>query len=208
MRTAIIATSMNKPLTLTVHSTHFYLIDCAGGKLLIDAGWELAAFRAQMKAYQLSWEQIRWIMFTHHHPDHAGLVQAVRELSGARLILHEKQIPYLETLRAFMERKKEPYQPIRVEPGDLISPARAALAAIGVRGEIVETPGHSEDSISLVLDDGTAFIGDLHTPDYADEDSYPVVVESWRLLLKAGAKVCYHSHRGAFNVEGLLGLLE
>jgi glyoxylase-like metal-dependent hydrolase (beta-lactamase superfamily II) len=87
---------MNKPLTLTVHSTHFYLIDCAGGKLLIDAGWELAAFRAQMKAYQLSWEQIRWIMFTHHHPDHAGLVQAVRELSGARLILHEKQIPYLE----------------------------------------------------------------------------------------------------------------
>jgi glyoxylase-like metal-dependent hydrolase (beta-lactamase superfamily II) len=95
-----------------------------------------------------------------------------------------------------------------VEPGDLISPARAALAAIGVRGEIVETPGHSEDSISLVLDDGTAFIGDLHTPDYADEDSYPVVVESWRLLLKAGAKVCYHSHRGAFNVEGLLGLLE
>ena len=29
-------------LTLTVNSTHFYLVDCRGGMLLFDAGWELA----------------------------------------------------------------------------------------------------------------------------------------------------------------------
>jgi len=191
---------MTAPLALTVKSTHFYLVGCTGGSLLIDAGWEMAQFAAQMKAYKIPWTQIRWIMFTHHHPDHAGLVQEIRELSGARLIIHEKQIPYLDTLRAFME-KKGPYKPIRVEKTDLISPDRAALAAIGVNGEIVRTPGHSDDSISLVLDSGDAFIGDLHTPDYADEESYPVVLESWKKLRDLGTRTCYHSHTPPFPFD-------
>ena len=57
-----------------------------------------------------------------------------------------------------------------MEKSDLISPDRAALQSIGVRGEILETPGHSDDRISLLLDSGVAFIGDLTSPDLAGEE--------------------------------------
>ena len=109
---------------------------------------------------------IRFIMITHHHPDHAGLTQEIKQASNARLVIHEKQIPFLENLKAFYAGKGT-YEPIRVEASDLIlkSPNRAALGQIGVQGEIVETPGHSDDSVSLVLDSGMAFVGDLHPPD-------------------------------------------
>ena len=59
---------MDNLLTLTINSTHFYLIDCQRGKLLVDAGWELAQFTSQMKAFKISFNQIRYVMFTHARP--------------------------------------------------------------------------------------------------------------------------------------------
>lgn len=40
---------------------------------------------------------------------------------------------------------------------------RAFLSRLGMDGEIIQTQGHSDDSISLTLDedDGTAFTGNL-----------------------------------------------
>lgn len=42
--------------------------------------------------------------------------------------------------------------------------SRAQLAQIGIPGEIVHTPGHSDDSVSLLLDDGSIFTGNLTHP--------------------------------------------
>jgi glyoxylase-like metal-dependent hydrolase (beta-lactamase superfamily II) len=188
---------MSPPIILTVNSTHFYLLPCAGGLLLVDAGWELGQFTAQMKALKIPLSAIRWVMFTHHHPDHAGLVQNIKNLSGARLLICRVQIPYLENLRAYYA-KKGGYEPLRVEKNDLLDPDRAALRAIGVAGEILETPGHSPDSISLLLEGGAAFIGDLPAPEFAAEESAPLVRASWQKLLAGGAQVFYHSHTPPF----------
>lgn len=199
---------MENIITLTVSSTHFFLIDCKGGKLLIDAGWTLQQFISQMKAYKVPFSDIRYVMFTHHHPDHAELVQSVRNLSGAKLIIHEKQIPYLENLRTYAEKKgKGVYEPIRVEKDALISPTRDALLSIGIHGEIVKTPGHSDDSISLVLDSGAAFIGDLQPPGYAEPESDAVMRASWQNLIDLGARMFYHSHADPIPVERIQALL-
>jgi glyoxylase-like metal-dependent hydrolase (beta-lactamase superfamily II) len=191
---------MENLIRLTVKSTHFYLVDCLGGKLLVDAGWELPAFTAQLKQYRVPVSAIRYVMFTHHHPDHAGLVQDIRNLSGAKLIIHEKQIPYLENLRAFYA-KKGGYTPIRVEKTDLISPSRSALRAIGIQGQIVETPGHSDDSISLALDNHSAFIGDLTSPDFVEPENESTIRKSWRKLLDLGVETFYHSHTDPIPAE-------
>jgi glyoxylase-like metal-dependent hydrolase (beta-lactamase superfamily II) len=197
---------MENPLTLTVNSTHYYLIGCRGGKLLVDAGWDLAKFANRLKAYQVPFSAIQYVMFTHHHPDHAGLVQNIKDLSGAKLIIHQKQLPFLADLSRYYE-KKGGYEPIRVEKDDLVSPDRAALESIGIQGEIVETPGHSDDSVSLVLDNGAAFIGDLPWPEYASPENASTVLESWEKLLSRGAKVFYHSHTGPIPAERIKPLL-
>ena len=36
------------------------------------------------------------------------------------------------------------------------------LSRLGIKGKVIHTPGHSDDSISLILDDGAAFVGDLN----------------------------------------------
>lgn len=180
-------------ITLTVHSTHFYLIDCQGGKLLVDAGWELNRFLGQLQQVHVPINTIRYVMFTHHHPDHAGLVQNIKNLSGARLIIHEKQIPFLTDLARYYD-KKGGYEPIRVDKRDLISPDRETLQSIGISGEIVETPGHSPDSISLVIDQGAAFIGDLPWLEFVDAESIPTVSASWKNLLRYPVQRFYHSH--------------
>jgi hypothetical protein len=47
--------------------------------------------------------------------------------------------------------------------------SRAFLGHIGIAGEIISTHGHSDDSMSLVLDEGVAFTGDLPPPSFVDE---------------------------------------
>lgn len=54
-------------------------------------------------------------------------------------------------------------EPINVDGATITkcSESRDFLQSIGVGGEIISTPSHSNDSISLVLDNGTCFVGEL-----------------------------------------------
>ena len=189
-------------VTLVYGSTNHYLIDCRGGKLLVDAGWagSLPAMKGGLKRYGISPAEIRYVMLTHHHPDHAGLTQEVKRLTGARLIIHQCQIPFLADLKGFYQ-KQGGYEPIMVEKTDLVitDSGRMTLAALGVAGELVVTPGHSDDSVTLVLDEGSAFVGDLHLPHQAVDDT--LTCESWRKIIALGARTIYHAHSGPYNIE-------
>ena len=194
---------MDSLITLTHRSTHAYLVDCRGGKLLVDPGWPgtLAIFKNGLKRYQVEPTAVKYVFATHLHPDHAGLVQEVKNACGARLIVHRRQIPFLDSLRQSFE-KKGSYVPIQIDKTDLIvdSPARANLESIGVQGALFETPGHSDDSISLVLDNGAAFVGDLTWPDRMGAESGPAIITSWRSLIANGAQTIYPGHGGPIPV--------
>ena len=203
---------MENLVTLTYRSTHSFLIDLATGKLMIDAGWpgSLPALKSQLRAYGIQPAEIRFVLITHTHPDHAGLAQELKQMAGARLILHAKQIPFLPELAASFSSKGG-YTPIVVEPTDLVLGAdnRKVLASLGIRGEVLETPGHSDDSVSLALDSGLGFIGDLHLPQFAnDETAAALTRASWQKLLAHGVKTFYPAHGPAFPasvVERALG---
>ena len=68
------------------------------------------------------------------------------------------------------------------------------LEKIGIPGQILHTPGHSDDSVSLLLDDGSVFTGDLTAPQYIGLENPDVVNASWRLLCDHGAKHVYPGH--------------
>lgn len=73
--------------------------------------------------------------------------------------------------------------------------SRTFLAGIGVAGEILSTPGHSDDSITLILDEGLAFVGDLHPAFMASED--PVTRESWDKIYKHKVTKVFPAHGNA-----------
>ena len=54
------------------------------------------------------------------------------------------------------------FPPYFARPSDILIGGGTRVQDIGLDldGEIVATPGHTVDSISMVLDDGDAFVGD------------------------------------------------
>lgn len=202
---------MENLVTITIRSTHYYLIDALQGKLMVDAGWAgaLAQLSSQLRRNTMDLSQIRYIMITHHHPDHAGLTQEIKQACGARLVIHEKQIPFLEDLKSFYAGKGI-YVPIQVEAQDLVlqDSNRGALNAIGVRGEIITTPGHSDDSVSLVLDSGKAFIGDLHRPDFVLDEARLATCQSWKKIVSLKANTIYPAHGNPFHLQDIQNSFE
>ncbi len=190
---------MPVPIIVKSHGALMYLVDCGGGKLLFDAGWprSLPDLKAGMEAEGLRLSAIRFVAASHAHMDHAGLMQKLKRHCGVRLLVHEKQRRSLAELNRFFERRPDPdYEPIEIDGNDIVlgSPNRAVLETLGVAGEILETPGHSDDSVSLVLDGGAVFTGDLTRPDMAIEAYLAAVTASWRALLDRGATWIFPGH--------------
>lgn len=76
----------------------------------------------------------------------------------------------------------------------LIAESRLFLKQIGISGTILSTPGHSDDSITLVLDDGTAFTGDLLPPTLVDTNIRDTVTRSWNAIRSLNARMIYPGH--------------
>jgi endoribonuclease LACTB2 len=61
-------------------------------------------------------------------------------------------------------------------------------------GEIVSTPGHSDDSISVVLDEGIAFTGDLWPPAMVEGDRAEATRQSWAKLRELNVRTVNPGH--------------
>jgi ribonuclease/clavin/mitogillin len=151
-------------LNVGYDSTNYYLLEIKDGKLLVDCGWPgtLPKFLAVLKRKDVSPGEIKYLLVTHFHPDHSGLAQELKNL-GASLILPESQVDNTAAMDDLYESKKLPYLPITREGNILLefADSRSFLAGLGLQGEIIPTPGHSVDSVTLIFDEGFAFTGDL-----------------------------------------------
>lgn len=89
------------------------------------------------------------------------------------------------------------YEPITTEKAIVISSeeSRDFLKSIGINGEIVVTASHSSDSISLILDDGECFVGDLEPIEYLGGYEQNAALKSdWELIMRYTPKVINYAH--------------
>ncbi len=147
-------------------STNYYVLGQGAARLLIDVGMPgtLPQLLANLRRKDIRIQDIGYLLATHYHPDHAGVAQDLKA-HGVRLIVLEPQIPAIPRLKSFV-KPSMPYIDIALHDNLqlAIDDSRAFLRGIGIAGCIVSTPGHSDDSVTLVLDAGGAFTGDLPPP--------------------------------------------
>ena len=62
--------------------------------------------------------------------------------------------------------------------------SRGFLVSCGVDGGVLSTPGHSPDSVSVVLDSGDVFVGDLCPSERVALFPNPAYRRSWETLLE------------------------
>ena len=117
---------------------------------------------------------------------------------GVKLLVIDTQYSHIHFADAIVGRDHSlAYEPIHEDNAIIIRTAesRAFLANIGIDGEIVATTSHSADSISLILDSGECFVGDLEPIEYlgAYEQNEKLKYD-WELVMRYAPKTIYYAH--------------
>lgn len=177
-------------------STNFYVVSAGRSRLLVDLGWPgtFETLRANLERKGVPLSEIRCGLATHYHMDHAGLAQELK-LAGVPLLVVAGQEAAIPLLKQHM-KPADRFVDITPDGNVTITAdeSRAFLAKIGIDGQIVHTPGHSDDSVSLLLDNGAVFTGDLTHPALATEETSAEVGRSWARLRELGATTIYPGH--------------
>ena len=177
-------------------STNYWVVSAGHNRLLVDLGWPglSRALFANLERMDVPLKEIRYGLATHYHIDHAGAAQDLK-LKGVPLLVMEEQVAAIPLMTRFT-KPTDNYSEITTHDNVVISTAesREFLARIGIEGEILPTPGHSDDSVSLVLDIGCAFTGDLTRESMVASEDPTVVARSWQLLRERGVTTIYGGH--------------
>lgn len=172
-------------------STNYYIIESERGRLLVDVGYPgtLPKLRHAMRRAGVELASVGHLLVTHYHPDHAGLAEELKSLR-TKLIVVDLQQRFIPLLKGYFKPHHH-YIDIAANDNQVTSivQSRSVLQKLGFAGEILATPGHTDDSVSLVLDIGVAFIGDLGQP---GEDG--AAGKSWAAIRASGARTIYPGH--------------
>jgi ribonuclease/clavin/mitogillin len=190
---------VSKKLPLTIvnvgyRSTNYWVVSAGTSRLLVDIGWPgtLGLMKANLERMDVPLGEIRYALATHYHIDHAGLAEELKR-EGVPLLVIAEQVDAIPAMKQWT-KPRDNYLEITTDGNVTITTdeSRPLLERIGIYGEILHTAGHSDHCVSLLLDNGAVFTGDLPPEELCWDN--PVAQESWRLLRKKGALRIYPAH--------------
>ncbi len=185
-------------IKLKYGNTNTFFIQGESGGLLFDTDYAgtMQAFYKAIKQNGIAVKDIEYVLASHYHPDHMGLIGELME-RGVKLLVVDVQKDFIHDSDHIFVRDKIPYTPIDKTLATVIScdESRDFLSRIGIRGEIIHTPSHCEDSITLALDDGDFFVGDLEPLAHLEayEENMPLK-EDWEHILSFHPKRVFYAH--------------
>ncbi len=178
----------------------------------------------------LAASDVTLILLSHGHLDHAGGAAQLAAATGAPVALHGADAAWLRL------GQEVPAPPVtkwariisrllsidlirhRINIGEfspdiIIGDKGFSLLEYGIPGRVLCTTGHTKGSISILLEDGRAIVGDLAMngfPSLKFKPDLPIVAQdlselkkSWQLLCELGATTIYPGHGLPFPAEVL-----
>lgn len=177
-------------------NTNTFLLHGERGSLLIDTDYAgtLPAFYRAIKERGISLGQITYVLATHYHPDHMGLISSLMG-QGVQLVLMENQREAVHFSDAIFVKDGLAYEPIAEEKALLLpfAKSRAFLQSLGIRGQMLPTCSHSADGVACVLDEGPCFVGDVepwaYLAAYGDNEA---LRQDWQRIFRHNPqRICF-----------------
>lgn len=206
------------------------------GYVLIDTGYENGFMHLKKKLAKINIDiqQIRYIFLTHAHYDHAGyLNELLSECAETQIVMSSKALKGLYrgqnsfdggctsklalcfcTLMKLAGKGNHLFPKLRQEYQCRciqVSEQNRRQMGLLLQGKIIDTPGHTVDSISLLLNDGSLFCGDaamnglpsLHRITILAEDK-TAFLKSWETIIALRPKIIYPGHGRPFEYGELI----
>ncbi len=176
--------------------TNTWVLSGSRTRMLVDLGWWglIGQLEADLRRMDIPLAQITHGFATHYHGDHAGAAQDLKA-RGMTLVVTPEQLPSIARMKQHA-KPADNYTEITLHDNLVvpIADSRAFLRSLGFDGQFVHTPGHSDDSVSVLLDSGEVFTGDLTHPAFVTDESGALVRASWDRLRALGATTVYPGH--------------
>jgi hydroxyacylglutathione hydrolase len=152
-----------------------YFIGTTQGHIMVDVGMpnlEKQLDEVFDKA-RVDPKSVNLIILTHGHMDHVGSIAYAKKLTGGDVLCHQSYAQALESgdiepavaqnftgrllnlMTGLLGTKFEGVKP------DIVVTDEFDLSEYGIAGKIIHTPGHSPSSLSIILDNGEALVGDI-----------------------------------------------
>lgn len=218
---------------MEIHKLSLGICNCyllkQDGLILIDAGPPNQVNRLYKKLQEQSIkpQDISLMLVTHGHWDHIGSISEIKALTGCQVAINYREKDWVEkslkpippgvglwgSMVAFMGKFMSSRVTFPSTTVDLaLDDEEFQLGPWGISGKVLHTPGHTSGSMSVLLDNGQAFVGDLAMnglpmrigpgmPSVAEDTN--VIKRSWRVLLDNGTKQIYPAHGNHFSVDVL-----
>ena len=180
-------------------NTNTFLIRGTKGSLLVDTDYAgtLPAFYKAIKELGIKVSDISYVLATHYHPDHIGLVSELSD-QGVKLVVMESQTDFIHYSDPIFAREPHlNYRPIDERNALILKfdEAPSFLDSLGINGNIGRTLSHSEDSIYISLSDGTFILGDLEPLEYLEAyKDNQLLKTDWDNILKQDPKLLLYAH--------------
>ena len=195
--------------------------------VMVDSGMpnKPENFKRMLSENNIEPDQIKLMVLTHSHFDHSGSAMMIRDLTGAKIAIHESEKDCVESDRVLIPKgvnfKGKITKPLvfsfritfpKFTPDILLNETNTpySLAEYGIDGYIMHTPGHTIGSLSVILNSGEALVGCMaHNgfpfrrkpglPIYAQNVNS--IKENWKTLIDKGVTMVYPGHGKAFPIE-------
>ena len=199
------------------------LLKHGASAVLVDTGLKdhlktLSGFLQQRKVEP---QQVKLIVLTHTHHDHTGNLQALTELTGAKVLVHKNEFENLKNgfipipkgqgfYSRFISRVGRILRPQFASPkafvADLVNKDEFDLKPFGIDAKVITTPGHTKGSQSILAGDiliaGDTFINiknGMIFPHFCDDPA--TLLKTWKMLFESEIKTIVPGHGKPFPIE-------
>jgi glyoxylase-like metal-dependent hydrolase (beta-lactamase superfamily II) len=163
--------------TIDCFGSNAFLLESDSSLFLIDAGYPgyQNKIMKEIKKNNSLNKPLTMIILTHAHFDHYGSALKLKKLTGAKIAIHKLDSSDLHNAKTRIDHTSFAgffgknillpiayliFRPVKTAP-DITFENGYTFNQYGLRAKILHTPGHTDGSSTIIVDDSLVFFGDL-----------------------------------------------